>query len=87
METNPNNAILDEVTQGDYKFGFFTDIETDMAPRGLDENTIRFISAKKEEPEWMLEFRLRAFRHWQKMKEPEWAHIHYPKIDFQDIIY
>jgi Fe-S cluster assembly protein SufB len=87
METNPNNAILDEVTQGDYKFGFFTDIETDMVPRGLDENTIRFISAKKEEPEWMLEFRLRAFRHWQKMKEPEWAHIHYPKIDFQDIIY
>ncbi len=87
METNPNNAILDEVTQGDYKFGFFTDIETDMAPRGLDENTIRFISAKKEEPEWMLEFRLRAFRHWQKMTEPEWAHINYPKIDFQDIIY
>ncbi len=87
METNPNNAILDEVTQGDYKFGFFTDIETDMAPRGLDENTIRFISAKKEEPAWMLEFRLRAFRHWQKMTEPEWAHIDYPKIDFQDIIY
>ncbi len=87
METNPNNAILDEVTQGDYKFGFFTDIETDMAPKGLDENTIRFISAKKREPEWMLEFRLRAFRHWQKMTEPEWAHIDYPKIDFQDIIY
>jgi Fe-S cluster assembly protein SufB len=87
METNPNNAILDEVTQGDYKFGFFTNIETDMAPRGLDENTIRFISAKKGEPEWMLEFRLRAFRHWQKMTEPEWAHINYPKIDFQDIIY
>jgi Fe-S cluster assembly protein SufB len=87
METNPNNAILDEVTQGDYKFGFFTNIETDMAPRGLDENTIRFISAKKGEPEWMLDFRLRAFRHWQKMTEPEWAHINYPKIDFQDIIY
>lgn len=87
METNPNNAILDEVTQGDYKFGFFTDIETEMAPRGLDDNTIRFISAKKEEPAWMLEFRLRAFRHWKKMTEPEWAHINYPKIDFQNIIY
>lgn len=87
METNPNNDILDEVTQGEYKFGFYTDIETDMAPKGLDENTIRFISAKKGEPEWMLEFRLRAFRHWQKMKEPEWAQLHYPKIDFQDIIY
>lgn len=87
METNPNNDILDEVTQGEYKFGFYTDIETDMAPKGLDENTIRFISAKKGEPEWMLEFRLRAFRHWQKMKEPDWAHLHYPKIDFQDIIY
>ncbi len=87
MESNPNNDILEEVTQGEYKFGFYTDIETDMAPKGLDENTIRFISAKKGEPEWMLEFRLRAFRHWQKMKEPEWAHVHYPKIDFQDMIY
>ncbi len=87
METNPNNAILDEVTKGEYKFGFFSDIETETAPKGLTEDTIRFISAKKDEPEWMLEFRLRAFRHWLKMTEPEWAHVNFPKIDFQDIIY
>jgi Fe-S cluster assembly protein SufB len=87
METNPNNTILDEVTRGDYKFGFYTDIENDMAPRGLTDDTIRFISAKKNEPEWMLDFRLKAFWHWQKMTEPTWAHVNYPKIDFQDIIY
>lgn len=87
METNPNNAILDEVTKGEYKFGFYSDIENDMAPRGLNEDTIHFISAKKGEPEWMLEFRLKAFRHWQNMVEPKWAHVKYPNIDFQDIIY
>ena len=79
--------ILDEVTQSEYKYGFVTDIETETAPMGLDENTVRFISAKKNEPEFMLELRLKAFRHWQKMKEPDWAHLKYPKINYQDIIY
>ncbi|MFO7977572.1 MAG: Fe-S cluster assembly protein SufB [Bacteroidales bacterium] len=81
------NDILKEVTGSEYKFGFYTDIEMDMAPKGLTEETIRFISAKKNEPEFMLEFRLKAFRHWQKMTEPTWAHVHYPPINFQDLIY
>ncbi len=79
--------LLDEVTQSEYKYGFVSDFESDFAPKGLNEEIVRFISAKKNEPEWMLEFRLKAYRHWLKMTEPEWAHIHYPKIDFQDIIY
>lgn len=72
---------------GEYKFGFVTDIETDAAPKGLSEDIIRFISNKKNEPEWMLEYRLRAYRHWQRMIEPTWAHVKYPKIDFQDVCY
>lgn len=87
MSDNASNNILEEVTSGEYKFGFFSDIETELAPRGLTEDTIRFISAKKDEPEWMLDFRLKAFRHWLTLKEPEWAHIDYPPIDFQDIYY
>ena len=79
--------ILGEVTGSDYKYGFYTDIEMDQAPRGLTEDTIRFISAKKNEPEFMLEYRLRAFRHWKTLKEPHWAHVEYPPIDYQDIIY
>ncbi|MEO8146447.1 MAG: Fe-S cluster assembly protein SufB [Bacteroidia bacterium] len=79
--------ILDEVTQSEYKWGFVSDFQSDFAPKGLNEDIVRFISAKKNEPEFMLEYRLKAFRHWLKMVEPEWAHIHYPKIDFQDIIY
>ncbi|HMM12160.1 MAG TPA: Fe-S cluster assembly protein SufB [Bacteroidales bacterium] len=82
-----SNEILEQVTQSEYKYGFYTDIDTEFAPKGLDENTIRFISAKKEEPEWMLEFRLKAFRHWKQMPEPEWAHLHYPKINYQDAYY
>ncbi|MGB7286040.1 MAG: Fe-S cluster assembly protein SufB [Salaquimonas sp.] len=70
-----------------YKYGFSSDIESDFAPKGLTEDTIRFISAKKEEPLWMLEWRLEAFRRWLTMKEPEWARVNYPKIDFQDIYY
>jgi Fe-S cluster assembly protein SufB len=65
MAEDKNNQILDEVTQGEYKYGFYTDIEMDQAPKGLTEDTIRFISAKKNEPEFMLEFRLKAYRHWQ----------------------
>ncbi len=87
MSEQANNNILEEVTKSEYKFGFYTDIETEIAPKGLNEDTIRFISAKKEEPEWMLEFRLKAFRHWQTLEEPEWAHLHYPAVDFQDIHY
>lgn len=71
----------------EYKFGFTTNIESDRAPKGLNEDIIRFISAKKEEPEWLLKYRLDAFRAWQKMVEPEWAHILYEKPDFQDITY
>ena len=70
-----------------YKYGFVTDIEMDMAPKGLSEDTVRFISAKKGEPEWMLEWRLGAFRRWLTMKEPDWARVHYPKIDYQNSYY
>lgn len=81
------NDVLQEVTGGEYKYGFYTDIEMDTAPKGLNEDIIRFISAKKNEPEWMLEFRLKAYKKWLTMKEPKWAHLEYPPIDFQDIIY
>lgn len=70
-----------------YKYGFVTDIETDQIPRGLSEDVIRLISAKKNEPEFMLEFRLKAYRHWLKMDEPDWPHVEYPPIDYQDIVY
>jgi Fe-S cluster assembly protein SufB len=70
-----------------YKYGFETKIETDLAPKGLDEDIIRFISAKKDEPEWMLEWRLAAYRRWLTLEEPTWARVSYPKIDFQDIHY
>ncbi len=86
-ETKDSNDILQEVTQSEYKYGFYTDIEMEMAPKGLSEDTIRFISAKKNEPEWLLEFRLNAYRNWLKMTEPTWAHLHHPPIDYQDIIY
>ncbi len=81
------NDILNEITQSDYKYGFVTDIEMETAPMGLNEDIIRFISLKKNEPEWMLEFRLKAYRHWLTLEEPEWAHISYPPINYQDIIY
>lgn len=71
----------------EYKFGFTTEIETDAAPKGLSEDIIRFISAKKNEPDWMLEYRLKAYRHWLKMIEPTWAKVSYQKINFQDICY
>lgn len=82
-----SDKIIEEVTGSDYKYGFVTNIEQEMAQKGLTEDTVRFISAKKDEPEWFLEWRLKAFRIWEKMKEPEWANVHYPKINFQDIIY
>src|SRR6201993_1291796 len=70
-----------------YKYGFVTDIESEKAPKGLSEDTIRFISAKKEEPEWMLQWRLEAYRRWLTMREPTWSRVHYPKIDYQDLYY
>ncbi|NOR33955.1 MAG: Fe-S cluster assembly protein SufB [Bacteroidales bacterium] len=79
--------ILNEVTGSDYKFGFQTNIDTETIPKGLNEEVVRIISAKKEEPEWLTESRLKAFRHWQTMKMPEWAHLKIPEINYQDIIY
>jgi Fe-S cluster assembly protein SufB len=79
--------ILEELTQSEYKYGFVSDIEADSAPKGLNEDIVKFISAKKHEPEWLLEWRLKAFRHWQKMKEPRWPNVTYPEINYQDIIY
>ena len=81
------DQILESVTKGEYKYGFVSDIEQEFAQKGLTEDTVRFISAKKNEPEFMLEWRLKAFRHWLNMKEPTWANIEYPPIDYQDIIY
>jgi len=81
------NKILNEVTQNEYKFGFFSDIDTETIAKGLSEEVVRLISAKKEEPEFMLEFRLKAYRYWLTMKMPEWAHLKIPEIKYQDIIY
>ena len=86
-EKQNKNGVLEEVTSGEYKYGFVTDIETETAPMGLNEDIVRFISAKKNEPEWLLEFRLIAFRHWLTLDEPNWALIDYPPINFQNIIY
>ena len=75
------------ITQSGYKWGFETDIEMDMAPKGLSPDTIRLISARKEEPSWMLDWRLRAYEAWLKMEEPHWARVNHPRIDYQDIHY
>jgi len=79
--------VLDTYTNQEYKYGFYTDIETDSAPPGLSPDIIRFISMKKEEPEWMLEWRLKAYETWRQMKEPHWAFVNYPPIDYQDVVY
>ena len=81
------DKILEEVTAAEYKYGFTTDIESDKIPKGLNEDVIRIISQKKSEPEWLLEYRLKAFRSWEKMDEPDWANINYEKPNYQDIIY
>ncbi|KGN84070.1 Fe-S cluster assembly protein SufB [Porphyromonas sp. COT-290 OH860] len=82
-----NDNIIDEVTSGEYKYGFTTDIDTETIGKGLTEDTIRLISAKKEEPEWLLQYRLDAFKVWQAMPMPDWAQLNIPAIDYQDIIY
>lgn len=79
--------IVDQVTQGEYKYGFVTDIDTETISKGLSEEVVRLISMKKEEPEWLLEYRLNAYRHWKTLSEPHWAHLNIPKIDYQDIYY
>jgi Fe-S cluster assembly protein SufB len=81
------SEVLQNLVNRPYKHGFITDIESDVAPKGLDEDTIRMISAKKSEPDWLLEFRLKSYQAWLKMAEPEWANVHYPKIDLQAISY
>jgi len=78
---------IDELVKSEYKYGFYSDIETESAPPGLNEGIIRFISDKKNEPEWLLEWRLKAYRHWTTLQEPKWQKADYPKIDYQDIIY
>lgn len=86
-ELSDDMKVLDELTSSEYKWGFVTDIETETAPKGLNEDVIRLISTKKNEPEWMTEWRLKAFRYWLKMEEPHWPNVNYPPIDYQDISY
>ncbi|MBA3322061.1 MAG: Fe-S cluster assembly protein SufB, partial [Pyrinomonadaceae bacterium] len=81
-------STIELLANQEYKYGFVTDIESDVIPRGLNEETVRLISAKKSEPEWLLEFRLKAYRHWLTMEEPKhWPNITYPAVDYQDMIY
>ncbi len=87
MSISDEDKIIEEATSGDYKYGFVSNIDSELAQKGLTEETIRFISGKKNEPEWLLDWRLKAFKIWKKMEEPEWAHISYPKPEFQEIIY
>jgi Fe-S cluster assembly protein SufB len=82
-----DNQLLEELTTKEYEHGWTINIEADQAPKGLNEDIIRFISKKKEEPEWLLEWRLKAFDTWKKMVEPKWPNVHYPPIDYQDVIY
>ena len=86
-ELSDDMKVLDNLTSSEYKWGFVTDIESETAAKGLNEDVVRMISKKKNEPEWMTEWRLKAFRYWLKMEEPEWPNVHYPKIDFQNISY
>jgi Fe-S cluster assembly protein SufB len=81
------SSDLAELANREYQYGFVTDLETDLAPRRLSEDVVALISAKKGEPEWLLEWRLRAYRHWLTMTEPRWQNVTYGPIDYQDIIY
>jgi Iron-regulated ABC transporter membrane component SufB len=83
----PNDELLKEITEQEYKYGFVAPIEQEFAPKGLNEDIIRFIWEKKKEPPFMLEWRLKAFRYWKSMQEPHWAKVEYPPIDYQDIYY
>ncbi|HEV3074495.1 MAG TPA: Fe-S cluster assembly protein SufB, partial [Thermoanaerobaculia bacterium] len=85
MQTS--TETFEQLAAQDYKFGFVTDVEQDTFPPGLDEDVVRLISARKAEPEWLLEWRLKAYRHWLTMREPTWANVHHPPIDYQSIVY
>ena len=82
-----SNQTIQELASREYQYGFETLVEAETFPTGLNEDVVRAISAKKEEPEWLLEFRLKAFRLWQGMSEPTWHNVHYPPIDYQDLSY
>lgn len=86
-QASDNDSLLRDVTESDYKYGFVTDIDTDIIPVGLSEDVVRLISEKKGEPQWLLDFRLKAYRHWLTMTPPEWGHLNMPEIDFQAISY
>lgn len=87
MDINEEMELLRDITRKEYKEGFVTDVEQEFIPKGLNEDVVRMISERKGEPQWLLDFRLEAFRKWQGMKEPEWGHLDMPRIDYQDIIY
>lgn len=87
MDINEETELLNDITKSEYKEGFVTDVEQEFIPKGLNEDIVRMISKRKDEPQWLLDFRLDAFRKWQKMKMPEWGHLDMPHIDYQDIIY
>ena len=82
-----DNQVLTELTSKEYEHGWAVDLENDAAPKGLNESIVRFISAKKNEPQWLLEWRLKAYAHWTTLKEPTWPNVKYPPIDYQDVIY
>src|SRR3954462_12024256 len=82
-----STETIEDLATREYKYGFVTDVESETIPKGLSEDVVRLISQKKGEPEWMLEWRLKAYRHWLTMKEPTWANIHYPPIDYQNLYY
>ena len=85
--TPSDNTFVRDVANRDYEYGFTTDVETEVIERGLSEDVVRLISQKKGEPAWLLDFRLKAFRHWQTMEQPSWAHVELPPIDYQAISY
>lgn len=87
MDINEEKELLNDITKSEYKEGFVTDVEQEFIPKGLNEDIVRMISQRKDEPQWLLDFRLDAFRKWQKMEMPEWGHLDMPHIDYQDIIY
>jgi Fe-S cluster assembly protein SufB len=87
MSKEASTETLEEYTKSDYKYGFTSNIDTELIPKGLNEDTIRLISSKKEEPQWMLDWRLEAFRHWETLTEPKWPNVKYPPVNYQDIIY
>ncbi len=87
MSKDTSTETLEDYTKSDYKYGFTSNIDTELIPKGLNEDTIRLISFKKEEPQWLLEWRLEAFRHWETLTEPKWPNVKYPPVNYQDIIY